>query len=108
AAAHTLIDADDSLPLFSYVRASGTAPRFARVLTLGTIAAIRAAVLAGEGVAVLPRYFVDDDLARRRLTRVLPRAQLGHDWFRVVFRADDPQRALLETVATALAAMPFH
>lgn len=104
---HVLVDAHDDLPLFSYLRATGLPLRFARVLTLGTIDAIRAAVRDGEGVAVLPRYFVDDDLKHRRLVAVLPKARLGHDWFRLVFRADDVHRPLLESVARALAARPL-
>ena len=64
AGAHALVDAHDDLPLFAYLRATGLPLRFAHVLVLGTIAAIREAVLDGEGVAVLPRYFVAPDLER--------------------------------------------
>jgi LysR family glycine cleavage system transcriptional activator len=102
AGAHTLIDAHDDLPLFAYLRATGLPLRFAHVLVLGTIAAIREAVLDGEGVAVLPRYFVAPDLARKRLVTVLPTARLGHDFFRLVFRADDARRPLLERLARTL------
>ena len=102
-----LVDAHDDLPLFAYLRATGLPLRFARVLVLGTIAAMREAVLDGEGVAVLPRYFVADDLARKRLAPLLPRARLGHDFFRLVFRADDPRRALLHDVARRLRARPL-
>ena len=108
ASAHVLIDAHDDLPLFSYLRATGLPLRFARVLTLGTIDAIRAAALDGEGVAVLPRYFVAPDLARRRLVRLLPRAPLGHDFFRLVCRADDAQRPLLESIARTLSHTPLR
>ncbi len=107
AADHVLIDADDDLPLFAYLRTAGLPLRFGRVLVLGTIAAIREAVLDGEGVAVLPKYFVAPDLARRRLVAVLPGASLGHDWFRLVFRADDERRPLLERVARLLKARPL-
>ncbi|MDP2345432.1 MAG: LysR family transcriptional regulator [Deltaproteobacteria bacterium] len=108
AAAHVLVDADDSLPLFSYFRSSGVALQFGRTLTLGAIEAILAAVLAGEGVAVLPRYFVREHLRRRRLRRLLPRAVLGADYFRMIFRADDPRRALLERIGAVLAALPLR
>lgn len=107
AGAHTLVDAHDDLPLFAYLRATGLPLRFAHVLVLGTIAAMRDAVLDGEGVAVLPRYFVDDDLARKRLINVLPRARLGHDFFRLVFRADEARRPLLERVARTLKSRPL-
>lgn len=104
---HVLVDAHDDLPLFSYLRATGLPLRFARVLVLGTIAAMREAALDGEGVCVLPRYFVDEDLAKKRLVPVLPRARLGHDFFRLVFRADDPRRELLEDVARRLKRRPL-
>lgn len=107
AGAHTLIDADESLPLFAYLRTTGLPLRFARVLTLGTIEAIRSAVVAGEGIAVLPRYFVAEALRRRHLVTVLPTTRLGHDWFRLVFRADDTRRALFEQVARTLKARPL-
>jgi DNA-binding transcriptional LysR family regulator len=108
ATAHVLIDTDDSLPLFSYLRATGLPLRFLRVLNLGTIAAMRAAVCAGEGVAVLPSYFVRHDLDSARLVRLLPRTRLGHDYFRLIFRADDIRRPLLEQVAGILATMPLR
>ena len=108
ASAHVLIDTDDSLPLFSYLRATGLPLRFLRVLNLGTIAAIRAAVREGEGVAVLPLYFVAGDLDRGRLVRLLPRTRLGHDFFRLIFRADDVRRPLLEQVAQILASLPLR
>ena len=90
------------------VRASGVPLQFGRTLTLGAIEAILAAVLDGEGVAVLPRYFVKEHLRRRRLRRLLPRAVLGADYFRMIFRADDPRRALLERIANVLAALPLR
>ena len=105
---HVLIDADDGLPLYSYFRASGVELQFGRTLTLGAIEAIKAAVIAGEGVAVLPRYFVQEDLRRRRLRRLLPRAVLGADFFRMIFRADDPRRALLQRIAAVLASLPLR
>jgi DNA-binding transcriptional LysR family regulator len=108
APAHVLIDAHDDLPLFSYLRSTGLPLRFARVLNLGTIEAIRAAVRDGEGVSVLPLYFVRHDLDRGRLVRLLPRAHLGHDFFRLIFRADDVHRPLLEEVAGLLAGMPLR
>jgi DNA-binding transcriptional LysR family regulator len=105
---HVLIDAHDDLPLFSYLRATGLPLRFARVLNLGTIEAIREAVRDAEGVAVLPEYFVRADLARRRLVPLLGRARLGHDFFRLIFRSDDPQRPLLEGVAGVLSGLPLR
>jgi DNA-binding transcriptional LysR family regulator len=107
AARHTLVDAHDDLPLFSYLRATGLPLRFARVVTLGTIEAIKIAVLDGEGVAVLPRYFVEVELRRKTLTRLLPKARLGQDFFRLVYRSDDVHRDTLERVAQFLAKRPL-
>ncbi len=107
AAAHALLDATDDLPLFHYLRTAGTPLRFSRVIRLGTLAAIREAAVAGEGVCVLPRYFVRADLEAHRLTALLPRAHLGHDYFRFVFRADDPRRSLLADLADALRRRPL-
>jgi LysR family transcriptional regulator, glycine cleavage system transcriptional activator len=108
AAAHTLLDASAELPLFRYMRDAGHDLRFARVTRLGTISAIRGRALAGAGVAVLPLYFVRDDLAKKRLVRLLPKAQPAHDFFRLIFRADDPRRAIYEGLAAALAEEPLR
>jgi DNA-binding transcriptional LysR family regulator len=107
ARAHVLVDASPSLPLFRYLRPRAEL-RFARTLLMGTIAAIRAAVVGREGVAVLPRYFVEGDLERGRLARVLPRVPVDHDVFRLIFRADDPRRDLLARVAEILRAIPLR
>lgn len=108
---HALIDTDEQLALFRYWRdAPGglDSLRFARVLRMGTIAAIRQLVLRGEGVAVLPRYYVAQDLAARRLTRVLPAVEPLHDFFRLVFRSDDPRRPLYELLATTMQQAPLR
>lgn len=111
AEAHTLIDERPALPLYSYWRdAAGSAGplRFARVVCFGTIAAIRAGVLAGDGVAVLPRYLVEHDLRARRLVPILPRVRPLHDHFRLIFRADDPRAALYRALGTLMAAAPLR
>jgi LysR family glycine cleavage system transcriptional activator len=108
---HTLIDERAALPLYSYWRdaAGGALPlRFARVVHFGTIAAIRGGVLAGDGVAVLPRYLVARDLADKRLAVVFPRVRPLHDYFRLIFRADDPRAALYRALGTVMAAAPLR
>ena len=107
AANHVLIDADDGLPLYGYLQKSGLPLRFGRVVTLGTIDAIRSAVVTGEGVAVLPRYFVADEIKRGSMVPLMPRTRLGHDFFRLVFRADDVHRPVYEEIATQLALLPL-
>lgn len=111
ARAHTLIDAHAGLPLFSYWRdAPGNGDRlsFAHVLQRGTIAAIRHGVLRGEGVAVLPRYFVAHDLAARRLAVVFPSFKPLHDHFRLVYRREDRRRHLYEALAQRLREEPLR
>jgi DNA-binding transcriptional LysR family regulator len=108
---HTLIDERAALPLYSYWRdaAGGAMPlRFARILHFGTIAAIRAGALAGDGVAVLPRYLVAHDLAAGRLATVLPRVRPLHDYFRLIFRADDPRAALYRALAAVMETAPLR
>jgi DNA-binding transcriptional LysR family regulator len=110
AARHTLIDVSSDMPLFRYWRdapGGGDRLRFAHYAWLGSIAAIRQLVLDGEGVAVLPEYFVRRDLASRRLRRVFPRVTPVHDYFRLVFRAADPRRSIFESLANELARAPL-
>ena len=108
---HTLLDERSALPLYAYWRDSvggGDRLAFGRFVYLGTTAAIRAAVLAGEGIAVLPQYLVGPDLAAGRLTSILPRVRPLHDFFRLIFRSDDPRRSLYQSVATTMASQPLR
>jgi DNA-binding transcriptional LysR family regulator len=110
AARHTLLDASPDMPLFRYWRdapGGGDRLRFSRYAWLGSIAAMRQQVLEGEGVAVLPMYFVRNDLALRRLRRVFPRVTPVHDHFRLVFRAADPRRSIFESLANELTRAPL-
>ena len=98
------------LPLFHYWRdAPGGGDRlaFGRVLRVGSTSAIRALVLAGEGVATLPVHIVGADLARGRLVRIFPKDALLSDYFRLIFRADDPRRAIHEDLARLLLEVPL-
>jgi DNA-binding transcriptional LysR family regulator len=111
AAEHTLIDASADLPLFRYWRdapGGGDRLRFARIVRMGSIEAIRARVLAGAGVAVLPRYLVERDLARGALRRVFSKVEPRSDWFRLVFRADDARRSVYERLAAAMVEAPLR
>lgn len=110
AAAHVLIDADATLPLFAYFRDGPRAQPlpFRGIVYMGTGAAIRQAVLDGQGVAVLPKYFVAADLRQGRLRVLLPRLPPLSDHFRLYFRAQDPRRALYETIASTLRGLPLR
>ena len=108
---HTLIDASADMPLFRYWRdapGGGDRLHFGRGSWLGSIAAIRHQVVEGAGVAVLPEYLVRRDLASQRLVRVFPKVVPVHDHFRLVFRANDPRRALLESIAGHFAGVPLR
>ena len=110
ASRHTLVDIDDRLPLFRYWREApkGHPLAFASLARFGTIEAIRRRVLAGAGVAVLPRYLVAPDLAQRRLAVVLPKVEAQSDWFRLIFRADDPRRSAYDLLTRSMAASPLR
>lgn len=110
-AAHVLLDLTPDLPLFRYLLDGGTHREgfhFQRIEYLGTIAAVRARVLEGAGVAVLPRYFVAGDWARGRVRYVLPELRLQEDAFRLVWRADHPYPARLDRLAEDLRELPLQ
>lgn len=107
---HVLIDVSPDLPLFRYWRdgEGGTdAMQFAGILSMGTIAAIRQLVLRGDGVAVLPEYFVEPDLKGSRLVTLFPAVTPLSDYFRLVFRGDDPRRSVYESMAETMLAEPL-
>jgi DNA-binding transcriptional LysR family regulator len=108
---HVLIDTNEALPLFRYWRdAPGgiDSLAFGSILKMGTISAIRELVLRGEGVAVLPEYFVQKDLKQRRLVKVFPRVKALSDHFRLVHRADDPRAAVYVALAQTLRSLPLQ
>src|SRR5262249_38991005 len=75
----------------------------------GGIGNIRCRLLEGSGrVAVLPRYFVEKDLAAKRLVRLLPRVRLRSDSFRLVWRSGHPRTAELLALAEELRRLPLQ
>lgn len=111
ASAHTLLDVTAELPLFRYWRdAPGGGDRlaFARTVRLGGIEAIRRRVADGAGVAVLPVYLVQDELRRGVFRRILPSVEPMSDYFRLVFRVDDPRRSAFEALAAQLMQTPLR
>ena len=110
ATSHTLLDIDPSRPLFRYWQGApgGAEPlRFGGLRSLGTIGAIRRLSLEGQGLAVLPAYLVTGDLADGTLVQVLPDVTLQHDWFRLLFRGDDPRRLTYRRLAGLLKQAPM-
>lgn len=111
AASARLLDATSDLPLARYLfdaLPDGREWRFGEHLYLGGIAAIRALACMGEGVAVLPRYFIEDDLAAGRLVELLPGLPLRTDQFRLIWREQHPADGALRALAAELAALPLR
>jgi DNA-binding transcriptional LysR family regulator len=111
AVAHALCDITPDLPLFRYLLDAW--PKhdvwpFRSLEYLGAIAPIRARVLSGAGVAVLPLYFVREDLRRKRLVRLLPKLPLQRDFFRLVWRPGHPREAELRALAGDLRRLPLR
>jgi len=110
-AQHVLLDIDAGLPLLRYFSEAAEAPllpRFGRYRWLGLGAAVKAMVLAGEGVAVLPVYMIEEELARGKLRRLFPQVTPRTDYFRMISRAEDPRTGLLQALAEVLASEPIR
>jgi LysR family glycine cleavage system transcriptional activator len=112
AARLTLVDVSPDLPLFRYffdALPEAEPWPFARVEYLGGIGNIRRRLLDGEGrVAVLPRYFVEGDLAKGRLVRLMPRARLRSDSFRLIWRQGHSRANDLVELAADLREHPLR
>ncbi len=107
---HTLFDTTADMPLFRYFRdapGAGDQVRFGRAVWLGGIEAIRQRVVAGAGVAVLPEYLIQKELKSGVLRRIFPNVKPLHDYFRLVFRGDDPRRSIFESLAVSLLEEPL-
>jgi DNA-binding transcriptional LysR family regulator len=108
---HTLLDTTEDLPLFRYWRDAPGAMdsiEFREVLRVGTIAAIRLLALEGQGVAVMPEFFVARDLRAGELVEICPEVAPLTDFLRLVFRADDPRRSLYTALATTMSSMQLQ
>ena len=107
---HTLLELNRKMPLFRYfldARPGHEVWSFDRVQFLGTIGPVRQRVLAGAGVAVLPKYFIAADLKAKRLTAVMPSVKLPVDSFRLVWRADHARQEELRNLAGELSELPL-
>ncbi|PRQ09251.1 LysR family transcriptional regulator [Enhygromyxa salina] len=107
---HRLLDVDAELPLYRYLRdAPGLrgAMRFEDHRYLGLGEAVKRRVIAGEGVAVLPEYMVQAELADGSLVQLLRSVELLRDHFRLVFRSADLRRERFFEFAEALRRWPL-
>lgn len=106
---HTLLDISPARPLFRYFSAaqSESAWTFAQTEHLGTIAAIRARMLAGAGVGVLPLYFIRGDITDGSLVAVMPRRRLETDTFSLTWRSGNPQARALNALVSELKLHPL-
>ena len=104
-ATHRLLDLDSSLPLFRYfldARPPQEDWAFGHVQHLGTIGPVKELVKQGVGVGVLPRYFVQEELAAKRLVKLMPRTSMAKDWFRLVWRKGDIREPRIRELAQEL------
>lgn len=111
AVSHRLIDTQPDLPLFRYfLDASPSSEHWAfrEMEYLGAISAVRARVMEGAGVAVLPEYFIRQDLARGRLRRICSDRRLRSDAFRLVWREGAPLEDSLRDLAAELRKIPLR
>ena len=99
-----------SAPLPRRVRLGAELPADAQAFTPAglRLAAVAREVLRGRGVAVLPRYFIERDLARGTLVEPLPKARLSSDYFRLVSRSDHVRADELAALAEALRQSPLR
>ncbi len=108
---HTLLDIDEELPLYRYFAESADAPpplRFAGYRFLGLGDAVKTRVIAGHGIAVLPLHMILSELDRGILVPIFPEIELLSDHFRLVYRRDDPRRAVYQELAATLRGAPIH
>lgn len=111
AVGYTLLDVSSDLPLWRYL--SDVLPeaadwRFGNVRLLGGIGIIREQVLAGRGVAVLPQYYVHEDLAAGRLVELLPDRPPSSDRFRMLWRRDHPRGSEIARLVEELREIPIR
>ncbi|MFT5431966.1 MAG: LysR family glycine cleavage system transcriptional activator [Myxococcota bacterium] len=100
---HTLIDIDRSLPLARYLTgAEGELLTFAEERYMGSGGAMLELLRGGHGVAVLPDYMMEQDLADKRLLRVLTHRQLLTDTFRLIYKTNAPLASVYTELARQL------
>lgn len=107
---HTLVDISSSFPLFRYFGESNQLrPQeiFSRYRYLGTISALLYWVLKQDAFAVLPLYFVQDAIATKEVSIVLPELDLQHDHFRLFWTKNHWAEPSITQLANLLRSHPL-
>ncbi len=107
---HALLELNADLPLFRYfldARPGDEIWSFRHTQYLGTIGPVRERALEGAGLAVLPHYFVRDDLDAGRLCELMPKVKMPVDWFRLIWHESHPRQPDLHELAGELAERPL-
>jgi DNA-binding transcriptional LysR family regulator len=105
---HTLLDVNVNLPLTRYLTSAVGEMRFAETRLCGAGMAMRLLVLDGLGVAVLPRYMVERDLAENRLQEIVTDEPLLSDSFRLIYRQTSVFQSAIQHVAQFLRGRPLE
>lgn len=106
-----LIDANSSLPLARYwldADKERAHLQFETLRFMGTIGAIREVVLRGQGVAVLPSYFIKKDIEEGRLQALFSDKKLLSDNFRLLFARNSRQFSVFEKFAEIMRDCPLR
>ena len=104
------VDADPTLPLLRYwLDADAMHAKFTpkRVRFLSTIGAIREYAIAHLGVAVLPEYFVQQDLQNKTLSALFSKRRLLSDHFRLVHLHKHKEAKVFDTLASLMRTVPL-
>ena len=105
---HVLLDVDSSLPLTRYMTSSVGEMEFRDIWICGTGAAMQQLAVAGEGVAVLPVYMIEDELEAGTLEVIYPAGDLLTDSFRLLYRSGSPLAGVLRSFAEFLRKRPLE
>lgn len=108
---HTLVDTSESHDLFRYWLDRSPSQKswiFGQSRFLGAISAIRQWVLEEDGVAVLPLYFIQNQLDTGQLIQILPKVEAASDWFRLIWLQGHPREVELREIAQHLRREPLR
>jgi DNA-binding transcriptional LysR family regulator len=98
-----LIEHNRSFPFLRYIDPQVRASlHFQDVWFLGSLAAMKSAILKNFGVGILPRHMIQSELADGQVKRILAEIVLAADLYRVIYRKD---RSIVEAVEILAAAL---